>query len=139
MVCQQHDVVTALAERWNVDRENRQPEKQIAAELALIDGRAQVPVCRRDNAHIHRNRTLAANTIDRFFFNGPQEFALDRQRQFTNLIEENGPHGSQFELAQTAIARARESPALMTKQFILNQGFRNGRAVDSHEWFVAAI
>src|SRR5687768_6948045 len=64
VVREQHDILTTIAQRRNIDRKYREAEEQIAAELRLVDRRAQVFVRRRNDAHIDRNRGFAADAID---------------------------------------------------------------------------
>ena len=138
MLCQQHDVVAAVAQRRHLNRKHRQTEKQIATKLTVLDRRFQVFICRSDDTHIDRNRSTSADTIHHFLLDCTQEFSLDGQRQLSNLVKKYGAAGSKFKLTLTSIARARKGTAFVPKQFVLDQRFRNGGAVDGDERMIAA-
>jgi len=49
---QKSDVITPIAQRWNRDRNDIQPEKQVFTKCIFCYQAAQVPVARRNDAHI---------------------------------------------------------------------------------------
>jgi len=62
---------------------------------------------------------------------------LHAEWQLSDLVEEHRAAGSELKLALTPIARAGECAALVAKQFVLDQGLGNCRAVDGDERLVA--
>src|SRR5262249_60184766 len=58
------DVFSPLAQRRDVDREPVQPVEQIAPKGAGIDGRLQVAIGRRDDAHVGANGLGSTDALE---------------------------------------------------------------------------
>ena len=56
MIDQRADILGTLAQRWQAQRHNIQPVKQVLAEQALLHQMLQVVVGSRDDAHIGSHR-----------------------------------------------------------------------------------
>ncbi len=67
VLSQQDDVVVAISEWRHFDRKHREPEKQITAELAVVDRCFQVFIRCGDEANVDRNRRTSANPVNDFF------------------------------------------------------------------------
>src|SRR5204862_6502359 len=57
----------------------------------------------------------------------------ERERQFADLVEEQGAALGEFDAAKLAGVGAGEGSLLVAKEFVLQERFGNGRAIDSHE------
>ena len=64
-----------------------------------------------------------------------QQFDLHAQRQFTDLVQEQGPTVGQLEFAFFERRRAGESTFLMTEQLAFDEVFGNSAAIDDNQWF----
>src|SRR5262245_66564263 len=96
------DVLRALPKRRYLNREDRQPEEQIFAELALGHALFQVPVRCRDDTHVHDQRLSAANALEPLLLERAQDLGLQRQRQIADFIEKQRAAMSQLEAARFA-------------------------------------
>src|ERR1051326_847356 len=72
MLCKQHDVVAAMAQRWYLDRKHRESKEQVAAKLTAFDCALQVFICRRDDANIDGDGRAPADSIDHLFLDRAQ-------------------------------------------------------------------
>src|SRR2546421_8279833 len=113
MVGQQNNIIAPFAQRRNFDRENRQPKEKIAAKFTSVNRGAQVFVCGCDYSDVDRDGCFATNSIDRLFFNRAQQFALNSQRQITNLIEKYCSARRQFKFSESSFAGAGKRAALV--------------------------
>ena len=66
------DVVLALAERRDVDRDHREAVVEVATERALHHGLLEVRVGRGDHAHVHGDVLRAAHAADLAFLEDAQ-------------------------------------------------------------------
>ncbi len=64
---QQRQVITALAQRRQVNREDTQPVIQVQPELAFVAPGFQVAVGSGDQAHVGADRLAAAQALERLF------------------------------------------------------------------------
>src|SRR5438093_6234747 len=82
---------------------------------------------------VHRSLLIAADPLNVFFLEHPQQFDLRAQAQVADFIEEEGAVIRLLKAADTASVCPGERAALMAKQFTLQQRFRDGRAIDRDE------
>ena len=66
-----------------------------------------------------------------------QQFALHRQRQFADFVEEHRAAVRQLHLADFSRARAGIGAALVAEKFVFDQAFGNGGAIQRHEGLLA--
>lgn len=92
---------------------------------------------RRDNPHIHRDRTIAANARDNALFQNAEQFYLHVKAHVADLIQEEGSAICLFETADTAHCCSRERPLLMPEKLGLDQVDRI--ALDRDKWLVCPI
>ncbi|MNQ64764.1 hypothetical protein D3C85_791990 [compost metagenome] len=137
-VVQQLRLVAALTQGRQVEDQAVEAVEQVLAEAAALHPFFQCTVGSTDDAHVHRQR-LAADGHYLALLQHPQQAGLQRQRHVADLVEEQGAAVGLLQLAAHAfLARAGEAAAAIAEQFALDQGFRNGRAVQRHEGFVGA-
>jgi hypothetical protein len=126
---QQQLVVRQVAQRRHGDREYRQPVVQVAAEAPSPHFLAQVAVARRDHAGIRMAAGGLAHALEFAILEDAQQFRLQLQRQFTDLVEEQGGIGRVLEKACLRTGGAGEGPAGMAEQRRLDQRRCDRRAV----------
>src|SRR5262245_13408748 len=103
---EQRNVFDAIAQRGNGDREDRQPEVQILAELPASDGLLQVAIGCRDDPDVDLDARRASQSIERPLFERAEDLALDWHRHLADLVEEDRAAVSQLELARLSLHRA---------------------------------
>ena len=96
---QNHDVLRAFAQRRNLNREDRQPEKEIFAELPLGHPLLQIAVRRGHDAHVDDQRLRAADPFEPLLFQRAQNLGLQGQRQITDFVEKQRAAVRQLEAA----------------------------------------
>ena len=70
-----------------------------------------------DNTDVNTNRPRAAKPFEFLFLKHPQQFRLQVQGQFTDLVEKKGPTVGELEAAGRLIQGASECAALVSKDF----------------------
>ena len=80
---------------------------EILAELPRRHRRLQVPVRRRDDAHVDLQRRRAADALEPLLLERAQNLRLQRQRQIADFVEEQRAAVRQLELAGLARRRRR--------------------------------
>src|SRR5690606_10813871 len=85
---EQRDVLTALAERRQIDVQDVQPEIQVAAEPSDLDELTQRLVGGCDDAHVDLDLGLAAESSEPLLLERAQQLRLSRERHLADLIEE---------------------------------------------------
>ena len=139
MVDQGGDVLAALAQGRSLDREDVEAIEQILTEGAGANLLGRVPVGGRDDSDINLDRAFGADGVDLALLQGAQQFDLHVQRQFADLVEEQGAAVGFLELAEVFVVGTGKGPLFMAEQDGLDQVGGQGSAVDGHEGFSAAI
>ena len=130
---QRGDVVRPLSQWRNVQGQDVEPEQQVLAELPLLGRFGEVLVGRRDDAHVYRDRSLAAEPLDHAGLEHAQQLRLRLEAQVADLIQEQGPAIRQLEAAHAPLGGAREGAALVAEHLGLHQILRDGGAVHAYE------
>ena len=102
----------------------------IVAGLRLL---LKIPVCGGNHAHADFEGLRATDPFELAFLQHAQQFRLQIQRQFTDLVEEDGSFVGQLEATHFLRERAGEGALLMTEQFAFDQAGWDGRAIDFDE------
>ena len=87
MLGERDDVGQPLAKRWQRDRNDVQPIKQILAKQPLPNQRRQIAMRCRDDAHIDLHG-LAADRRHDLVLKHAQYLGLHRGRHIADLVEE---------------------------------------------------
>src|SRR5439155_1117586 len=82
---QRRHVLGPLAQRRDVHREHVEAEEQVLPEMVLLDRLLQLLVGRRDHAHVHLDRPLAADALDDAALQDAQQFRLRLGAQIADL------------------------------------------------------
>ena len=88
---EEDDVVAALAQRWEPEREDAQPVVQVGAEPPVARGPLEVPVRGSDDAHVDPAGAGAADGLELSPLQYTEELVLQLERQLADLVEEDGP------------------------------------------------
>ncbi len=130
---EQEDVLLALPERREGDRELVEPRVQVAAEGARGLLRHEIAVRRAHDPHIDGLGGRRADRHDLAGLQDPQELRLRLERHVADLVEEQRPAVRRTHEARLVAIRAREGPALVPEELALEEGLRDGGAVDGDE------
>ena len=127
---QEHQVFLALAQRRDADGILGQTVVQVFAKLTPLHHGQQVGVGRRDDAKVNLLLARAANAVNAPRLQSPQQFALQRQRQVADFVEEDGAAVGLLEGAGLGLVCAREGAFFMAKQLAFDQRLGDGTAID---------
>ncbi len=94
------------AQRREAERKDVEPVVEVFAEAPGGDFLAQPPVGGRQHAHVEGQRGAAAEPLDLALLQHAQQFGLQRQRHFGDLIQQQRAALRLLELARVG-ARAR--------------------------------
>ena len=87
IVHKRRNVFVAFSQRRNPDRKNFQTVVQIAAEFPRRDHRLEIPVRRRNQAHIHFSRMRAAEPLKFALLQGTKQLRLDFNWNVPDFIQ----------------------------------------------------
>ena len=126
------------AQRRLVDAQHAQAVVQVGTEPPRLHRGLEIDVGRRHDPHVHRNRRVPAEPLDRAFLQEAQQARLALERHVADFVEKQRAAVRGLDPADLALVRARECTALVAEQFGLQQRRRNGRAVHGDEGRVGA-
>ena len=106
-------------------------EEQVAAERPGPDRLLQRPVGRRHHAHVHLDRRVAADPLERVALQHAQELRLRGRGHLADLVEEDRAAVGRLELADHLLGRPGERPLLVAEQLALQQRLGQRRAVEA--------
>src|SRR5690606_37338878 len=133
-VADQHrDVLPPLPERRDVDRDDVEAEEEVFAEAPPLDLALQVLVRRGDDADVHADRPLAADTGDDALLQRAQDLGLRRGAHVPDLVQEERAAVRLLELPAPVRVGAGERPLDVAEELALDQLRRDGGAVDLDE------
>src|SRR5947208_990725 len=93
----------------------------------------------RQHADVHRNRFLAAETLDAALLQYAHQLNLRARGHIADLVKEEGAVSGLLETPDAAGLRSGKGAAFVTEEFALEQGFRNGGAVDRNKGSLGAV
>ena len=135
---QPEHVVFALAERRQVHGDDVEPIEEILTEQAGRDGRPEVRVRCRDDAHVDVLDRVAS---DRFHLAGlerPEQLHLRARRQIADLVQEERAAVGRLEETCACGECRREGTAGVPEELALDQLLRDRCAVDRDERLACA-
>jgi len=130
---EQYGVTLARAQRRDVDDDLGKPVVEVLAEQAGLDLRLEVAVGRAHDAHLDRNLFAPADALDHALLQEAQQLCLQRHGQVADLVQKQGAAMGGLDLARCLLDRAGEGAFFVAEQFTLEQGVRDGGAVDRDE------
>src|SRR5688572_239203 len=98
-------------------REDIQTVIQVHSKAALHNFALQVPVGRRNHAHICSNGPVSTNPLEFLFLKYPQQSDLHLDGQFTDLIQKDRSAVCCLETSETLLQGACKSALFMAEQF----------------------
>ena len=122
-------VLHALAQRWDADREHVQAVEQVLAEAFLADHAAQIAVGGRDHAHVGLEHTLVADAPEARLLEHAQQAGLELERHVADLVQEQRAALGQFEGAAAVAMGPGEGAAHVPEQLALDELGRNRAAI----------
>src|SRR5207247_3560785 len=137
VVHEQRDVVLAVTQGGDLDRDDVDTGVEGFAEAALADQRLEIAVGRRDHAHVHPEGVFTPDALERLLPERPEHLRLRLEAHVTDLVEEERAVVGELELPATARQRARERPLLVAEELVLDQLLRDRGAVDLDERLLA--
>ena len=133
VLAQHGDVAGPIAQRRQRDRKDVEAVVEILAELAGGDLLLEIPVRRRDHAHVDLDRLGAADALELALLQHAQQLDLHVGRQVADLVEEQRAAVGQLEAAEPPRDRAGERALLVAEQLRLEHAGRERGAVHAHE------
>ncbi len=133
MVNQQRDVLATLAQRRKRDRQDIQPEQQVAAETALGHHGVQIMIGRDDHTHVHLDFRLTADRTHLPLLQHAQQFRLQARTDVPDLVEKKRAAVRPLKQPAHVCGGAGERALYMTEQLRIEQFLRQGTAVDRNE------
>ena len=127
------DVVAPVAQRRQRDAHHVQPVEEILAERPLGHGPLEVPVGRRDDAHVHREGLGRSHRANLHLLEDAQQLHLQGGRELGDLVQEDRSFIGAAEQTQGIGHRAREGAAHVAEELGLQQVLRDRAAVDRDE------
>jgi hypothetical protein len=127
------DVLRALAQRRQLDRDDVQAIEQVLAEPSLLHQLLQRHVRRGDDARVDDVHLVVAEPSHLAALEEAQQLDLRRQRHVADLVEEQRAALGLLDQAATRLRRAREGAAHVSEQLAFDEAFGQRRAVDGHE------
>src|SRR5262249_4708853 len=112
---------------------------KVLAEFAVLDGLLQVLVAGGHQPDVNRDILAAADFSNYPFLQNAEQFYLEVLRQGVYLVEEQGSALSFFDESAPGLVGAGKGAFLMTEQLGLEQGLRDGRAVDGYKGGVSPV
>ena len=138
MVDEKGDVLLPFAKGRDLDGDDVQPVEQVFPETPLLHRGSQVPVRRRDHAHVGLEIAAAADLLELVVLQDVEQLYLQRRGDFPYLVEEDGPPGGRLEAPDLVGHGAGEGAAHVPEQLRLEKRFGQGGAVELDERLVAA-
>src|SRR5438445_13631325 len=126
------NVVAALPQWWQRNRENIQTVVKVDAKFATLYHFRQVTVCCSDQPYIHLVSPSATQALELLFLQDTEQLGLERRWNIAHLIQEESAFVSHFEPTDFLCDSARKSALLMTKELAFQQIQRNGSAIQFH-------
>ena len=130
---EERDVLAALAQRRDLDREHLEAVVEVGAQAPLGDGGLEVAVGGGDDAHVRLDRVRRAEALERPFLEDAQEPPLDVAREVADLVEEDRAAARDLEAPEPPLERAGEGAALVAEELALDERAGQRRAVDGDE------
>ncbi len=127
------NILRPIPQRRRAQLNLAQPVIEILATLAALDGALEILVRGGDHTNLDTNSVRAAKRPHFPLLKKPQQHSLPRQRQVTDLIEEQRPPISRREQPRPPVQRPREGAALVPEELTGEQFRWQRRAIDNHE------
>src|SRR6185312_321528 len=112
---EQRDVFFALAQRWHLDRHDRESPVQVLAKLAARDELLEILVRRRDDADVDLDWPVTTDRFDLALLEHAQELVLHARVDVADLVEEDRAGVRLAEQTAAGTVRTGERALLVTE------------------------
>ena len=133
MLNKQREIISPLAQGWQLNVEDAQPVIQVRPELPLCRPSLQITMRGGDQPHVGANRLVAPNSLESLVLEDPEDLGLKGKRHIADLVEKQRPAVALLELADATAVGAGEGALLMAKKLAFQQVLRDGRTVEREE------
>ena len=133
VVGEQRQILLAVAQRRQGQRDDVEPVEQILAEGAGLDRRVEVAIGRGDQPEVDAHRPRAADPLELALLQRAQQLRLQVERQLADLVEKQRAAVGELEPSLLQAERAGERALLVAEELGLEQRLGQRRAVDRHE------
>src|SRR5262245_25283358 len=130
MASEERYVVSPLAERWDVNREDTEPVEEVLPEPAGFHFPRQIAVGGRDEASVHAPRMVLADALDAAVLRGAEQLGLEVDRDLAYLVQEQRSTIGQLKASHAVLGRSREGALDVAEELALEQLTGDRRAVD---------
>ncbi len=120
-------VLGALAERRDVQRDDRETVEEILAELAGRDHGLEIAVRGGDDAHVDADGLGSADALELALLDDAQQLHLHGAGNVADLVEEERALVGELDAPWLALRGAGERAFLVTEQLALEEGLGGGR------------
>src|SRR5512145_600581 len=130
---QRGNILFSFPKRRQENGDDIQTEEKVFTKHAVADGFFQVAVGGRDNPDIEFPYFRVADTACFSLLKKTQEFDLNRQRDFSDFIQEKRSAVGGFDQTRMILNRSGKGSPYMTEQLRFQQRLRNSAAVDHYK------
>src|SRR5690606_10280981 len=106
---------------WYLEREGLQPVEQVLTKAAIGHRLGQIAVGRGDDAHIHLDFVITAHRPHAAVLQYPEQFGLQRQGHFAELVEHQAAAVGLLEQAGALGASTGEGTSGMAEELAFHQ------------------
>src|SRR5262245_30513912 len=131
-------VFGAFAQRRHIDSDRRNSVEEVFTHHAFLDRFARFAVGGADQTEIGLEGFGRSDGAEAAFFQHAQQFRLQFQRHFADLVQHQAPPFRLSDQALAVLNRAGERAFDVAEQFGFDQLFRQGGAVDLHQLLFGA-
>lgn len=136
---QRKDVAGPIPQGVHPDPGDRQSVEEILAKVAGGHGFLELHVGGGNQSDVDRYRMARAEAHHLALLQDPQQLDLRPQRKIADLVEKQRAAVRGLEPPCRAGDRARKSAFFVAEQIALDQGLREGPAVDRHKWLPGTV
>ena len=109
-------IFQSFAQGRQPGHETRDPEIEVGAKGTALHHLGEIAIGGADQPKIRPMPNAAADALVAVFLDDPQQLRLQRERQFSDLVQEQRTSIRQRERAQTLCQRTREGAAFVSKK-----------------------
>src|SRR4029077_7331874 len=132
--------VFATVSQWRDDeRHGGDAGVQIFAGKFFANALRKIAIGGDDDANVDFDGLCSANAFETTFLENAQQFGLAGQGELANFIEKKRAALGHFASVGFAVVGSGEGAAFVAKEFVLDEAFGDGGAVQGDERLLAAI
>src|SRR5262249_33237976 len=132
------DIFKPVPQRSKSHGKDVQPVVEVLAKATLLHLFLQIPISGGNDSHVRPPRSLLSYTFVTFLLQNSQELALQFQRDFADLVQEQGSTRSGFETPDPISNSAGKRAPRVAEKFTLVEILRDAGAIDWHQGLIFA-